>query len=325
MNSTSATNEHIIMNFRWKGPNRTDGGWSKGGLDVKIVDLVFENAKTDISVHLSDDLPSSTSRTFPFTCRRYHETENEIRGHKFKSLAKETHPDSLKVRLEQIDGLTLKARFFEKSPNRGPAMCDSSTGKIKYEKRILRTDEKIELEVPKLLEAGATYTLVVKSDDLSLSARLKREKVKIDRDQSSEEQAPSRAEFSQRLNRMGEELIKEGIRNIHLASTGEGPSSRAEVFAHGVQGFVRAGQQIHPDIKVPTAKPPENSDLNSLTVEELQLRFEQAYVKDKKFEKARLKAALAGDIEKMNRIMNDELANSQFLIQIDEEMKKKGA
>ena len=68
-----------------------------GGLDVGVVDLVFKNAKTDISVKIPENTTSTVIKKFPFTCRKYHETEMTLRGQKFKPLAKETHPNSLSV------------------------------------------------------------------------------------------------------------------------------------------------------------------------------------------------------------------------------------
>lgn len=173
--ATPATGEKIILNFSWEGPSSCHGGWSHGGLEVGVVDLVFKNAKTDISVHIPDNISVATVKKLPFTCRRYHETECELNGRKFKPLAQETHPDSLKVTIEQIRNLTIKAGIFEESPHTGPAIMDSF-GKITREKRVLRSDREIKLEVPEELEIGQTYCLVVSSNNLSLSARLLTEK-----------------------------------------------------------------------------------------------------------------------------------------------------
>lgn len=170
----SATSEKIILNFRWEGPNSKYGGWQSGGLEVRIVDLLFKDAKTSISVHIPDNLPPNTAQRFSFTCRRYHENECEIGEHKFKPLAKETHPESLRVTVEQIRNLTIKAGFFEESPHKGLAIMDRS-GKITREKRVLRSDSEVNLKIPEELEIGEIYTLVVMSNNLSLSARLVKE------------------------------------------------------------------------------------------------------------------------------------------------------
>jgi hypothetical protein len=162
--SISATSEKIILNFGWKGPSSWQGGWTHKGLDVGIVDLVFKDAKTEISVHIPDGIAPAATQKLSFTCRRYQDTEWEVGGHKFKPLAKETHPNLLQVTVEQIRNLTIKAGIFEESPYKGPAIMDSS-GKITREKRVLRSDNDVKLEIPEELEIGQTYTLVVTSND----------------------------------------------------------------------------------------------------------------------------------------------------------------
>lgn len=154
--TTSATGEKIGLNFGWEGPSSWHGGRSHGGLDVTVVDLVFKNEKTDISVRIPDNISPATVKKLPFTCQRGHES------------------DSLEVTAEQIHNLTIKAGIFEESPHKGPAIMDSS-GKITRETRFLRSDREIELEMPKELERGRTYSLVVRSNDLSLSAHLLRD------------------------------------------------------------------------------------------------------------------------------------------------------
>ena len=323
--ATPAVGEKIILNFGWEGPSSWHGGWSHGGLDVGVVDLVFKNAKTDISVHIPDNISVSAVKKLPFTCRRYHETECELNGRKFKPLAQETHPDSLKVTIEQICNLTIKAGIFVKSPEKGPAIMDSF-GKINREKHVLRSDREIKLKVPEELEMGQTYSLVVSSDDLSLSARLLKEKKADDRD----ERKASEDEFKRRMRTMGEVLVTEGIQNLNLASKGgvgvfDSSTTTADVFAHGMQGVIRSGQQMHPEIRVPHTKPSENSsDLDTLSKEELQSRFKVTFKKDKEFESQRMRAVIAGNIEEMNRIIEVEHANSQLLIQLAKALERKG-
>jgi hypothetical protein len=170
----STTNEKVHLNFVWEGPSSWQGGWTREGLDIRVVDLIFKNAKSKISVNIPENTPASTVKTLPFICRTYHETECEIKGRKFKPLAKETHPDILNVTIEQIRNLTIKAGIFEESPNHGPSFVDQF-GKITREKRILRSDSDIKLELPEELEMGQTYSLVFTSKDFSFSARIQKE------------------------------------------------------------------------------------------------------------------------------------------------------
>jgi hypothetical protein len=326
--ATPATGEKIILNFGWEGPSSWHGGWSHGGLDVGVVDLVFKNAKTEISVHIPDNISLSTVKKLPFTCRRYHETECELNGRKFKPLTQKTYPDSLNVTVEQIHNLTIKAGIFEKSPHKGPAIMDSSSGKITREERVLRSDREIKLEVPKELEMGQTYSLVVTSSDLSLSARLLKEERA--NGAMKDERKASKDELKERMKKMGKALVTEGMQNLDLASRGgigtfDSSSTTADVFAHGMKGIIRSGQQIHPEIRVPHTKPSESSsDLDILTKDELQSRFEETFKKDKEFESQRMRAAIAGNIEEMNRVIEVEHANSQLLIKLAEALERKG-
>jgi hypothetical protein len=90
-------------------------------------------------------------------------------------------------------------------------------------------------------------------------------------------------------------------------------------------GVIRAGKEMHPEIRVPYTKPPESaSDLDKLSAGELQSRFEATFKKDKEFESQRMRAALAGNTPEMNRILEAETANSQLLMNLAEALQRKG-
>lgn len=183
----SITNDKIILNFGWQGPNSKYGGWSEGGLDVRVVDLLFKNAKTEISVHIPEKISPIAVQKLSFTCRRYHEQEWELNGRKIKPLAKESHPDLLNITIEQIRNLKIKAGFFEESPHKGSVITNNS-GVITREKRELRSDRDVKLEVLEKLEIGQIYSLVITSNNLSLSARLiKEEEVPVTQTSAAED------------------------------------------------------------------------------------------------------------------------------------------
>jgi hypothetical protein len=156
-----ATSEKIVLNFAWEGPNTWHGGISSGGLDLLVVDLLFKEAKTQVSVHLPEKINPDTPRKFSFTCRKF---------------LRQTKPDSLSVTVEQVRNLALKAGRFEKGKPCGPVVMDSS-GRITQQQTLKRSDKDIKLEVPEELKPGKRYTLVVTSVDLALSARLVEEVV----------------------------------------------------------------------------------------------------------------------------------------------------
>lgn len=82
--AAGSTNDKIIINFGWLGPNIWNGGSTKNGLDINVVDLIFKGAKSSVSVSIPDNIPSDKLHKFPFTCRKEH-----VIGFR------ETFPDSL--------------------------------------------------------------------------------------------------------------------------------------------------------------------------------------------------------------------------------------
>lgn len=321
-----ADNNKITLSFGWQGPNQWHGGWDNGGLDAKVVDLKFANAKSDISVHIPDNISPTTIQKFPYTVRRYSEQEMEIDGRKFKPLKSETTPEFLNVTVDQIRNLKLKIGIFEQSPNKGPMIMDNK-GRITQEKRVLRSDRKIQLELPTMIEVGQEYSLVVASKDFSFSAAL----VKAVKVAPQEGKKAIEDEYQQRLRKMGEALISESFKNINLALSGgvgvfNSSSTPSDVAEHMVQGIVRAAQQhVNPELKVPTAKPAESeADLDKLSKEELQKRFEVAFNKDRELEKQRNQAAISGNIPELNRLLEIESANTQLVVKLAQAIEKKG-
>src|ERR1700722_3150091 len=244
--ATPVTGEKIILNFGWQGPS----SWH-GRLDVGVVDLIFKNAKTDISVHIPSDIAPTTVQQFPFTCRKYQESEVEISGRKFKPLLQETHPDSLRVTTEQIHNLRIKAGIFEESPRKGLTMMDRS-GQITTEKRLLRSDREVKLKMPEELEIGQTYRLVITSNDLSLEARLvKEEKVTVTPSSTREDDTQlllDQAELFQLLGGvllpvMGVKMMEFGVM---LAST---PSCSSLTFNPDFSGQTLGIEAIKSEIR----------------------------------------------------------------------------
>jgi|GEM_PF-1551610 len=316
-----ATSEKIVLKFVWTGPNNWRGGSSRGGLDVRVIVLVFRGAKTDISVHLPEDINTFALQRIAFTCRKYHDSTIELFGRQSRLLAKETHPKSLSVTVEQVRNLTVRAGFFEQGRPIGPKVMDSS-GRITQQSTVLRNDRNVSLEIPEELELGQTYNLVVSSENILLSARLEKETVASPSAEGKKE--VSGDEFLRRMSNMGEALIQEGVRNFELASSGAF-SSPADEVAHCMRGVVRAGQEMHPGIRVPYSKPSQTpSDLDKLSVADLQSQFEATFKQDKEFENERLRAAMEGDVSEVNRILEAETANSQLLVNLGQALERKG-
>lgn len=161
MSGVNATDASIMFTFGWQGPNRYGKGWADNGLDTTLVNLVFENAKTKISVRIPENISPAVPQQLSFTCRRFNG----------KFCESESNPDILKVAIEKIRGLKILAAIDELSPHTGPRIMDSQ-GRITAERRILRSERQVPLQLPEDLEAGQTYNLVVTSNDYSFSAAL---------------------------------------------------------------------------------------------------------------------------------------------------------
>jgi hypothetical protein len=227
------------------------------------------------------------------------------------------------VTTEQVRNLALTAGVFEKGRAIGPVVM-SPSGKITRQETLVRSNRSIGLEIPEELELGQTYTLLVSSDNLSLSARLVKQEIATP---PREEEKPYEAEFLRRLQERGKAIIREEFREIDLASSGAFSGySRSDLVAQSMRRVIAACQELHPGIRVPddTSHFGSPSDLDTLSAEELQAHFEMSFEKDKAFESERMQAAKEGNEVKMNKILKEELSNSQLLINLAEALQRKG-
>jgi len=204
-----------------------------------------------------------------------------------------------------------------------------STGRVTQQQTVRRSDRAVKLEIPEELEIVQTYSLVVTSDDLSLSARILKEK-KADRREESKRRIHNE-EFKRRTQKMGAALIDEGMRNLDLIARGgagvfDSSTTTSDAYAHGMRGIIRAGQEMNSEIVVLVAVKPSAcpEDLERLTPDELQKRFEKTFIKDREFEAQRMKASRDGDMKELNRISQLELTNSQLLINLAQALERKG-
>ncbi len=160
----TATSSNVIINFAWKGPASWGGPTEEGGCFVGIVDLKIKDAKTEVSVHIPHyDISADKIHKFAFHCIKYGDQTNVFHGQAFKNVLKESYPDLLKLKVEQVKNLTLKAGLFEESPRKGPLSMDTVTGKITQQTYVVRNDHAVKLTLPENLEIGQTYCLMIRS------------------------------------------------------------------------------------------------------------------------------------------------------------------
>ncbi len=172
---TTPVAEKITVDFVWKGPNRLNGGVAGGGKDIKVVDLRFKDAKSEISVHLSEDIKvGEVKDDILFTVRKYSAgTERSLPdGRVVRDLLSETTPSALLLSLDQIRNLKLEAGLFERQTgekrSRDAFETDQTTSRD-----VFRSNQEVKLEMPVELEMGQTYSIeMTSSKELALSARL---------------------------------------------------------------------------------------------------------------------------------------------------------
>jgi hypothetical protein len=295
--------EHVFLTFKWEGPSQLHGGHAHGGSTVDTINLIFQDARTAIFVNILQGLPPFLT-PLRFTCRKPVQQQAA-------AAVRETHPKKLAVTIDQIRKLSISA---------GIITINSSTKSTSFD--ITQSNLAIQLNIPADLEIGEKYSLVVRSDGENLSAKLEK--------REEEGEGSSKKEFRLKVQNMGKALIREGERNLEQALNGTHPlldssTTRADVFAHGMQGVLRAGKQMHPGLKATISKSETSpEDLELLSTEELQELFEETFVKDKRYEIQRHEFACAGDIEGVNRIHDVEMKNSQLLITIAGKLEERG-
>jgi hypothetical protein len=146
----------ISINFGWQGPNKQDGGWTNGGLNVNVVDLQFQDVRTDVSVLIPDNIQPGMLQKIPFHCR-INLNQPRDGGKVVKTI--EARRDLFDVSIERVQNLTLRAGFLQRNPN----------DRLNF----TRSNLDVPLTLPEQLVAGKTYLLVVKADEhLFLSASL---------------------------------------------------------------------------------------------------------------------------------------------------------
>jgi len=224
----------------------------------------------------------------------------------------------IRVSLEMVSSLSLSKKVIRWGGG-VLKLADAATHRPQME------DNDIPIEAT-TVAGGKTYRIQLVNEVTGLVARI----VEVIAEAAPRQNAAAPTEFRTRVHNMGAALVEEGMQNLGLAAEGGAPifnpsSTNADVFAHAIRGVVRAGQKMHPDIQVPHARPSEQpSDLNELSIAELQNRFEKAYTQDKLFETQRMQAALSGNMTRLNELMNDEMANSQLVVMLAEALERKG-
>lgn len=174
----SAAPKGIGVSFAWQGAVNWGGLIENGGCYVGVVELQIQGAKTEITVVLPHyEMVAGKLYKFPFECTQYGDRVTVVYGHRLRNTIKETHPQILDLKVEQVAKLSLKAAFFEESPRKGPATLDMATGRITHQTYMLRRDFPVALDIPSKLEVGQHYQLLVTSastEAADLSATLKK-------------------------------------------------------------------------------------------------------------------------------------------------------
>lgn len=153
----AAETNTIQVSFYWQCQQKRSQNTNVG-----VVDLLFKNTTSEVSVSIPDQIDPRVMRRLNFTCR----------GHYPNGwLASEKKADSLVVTINQIKNLKVVAGLFEEYTNPFMRVRDLS-GRETAEKRLRRTDDDVQMEQPQELEIGKSYRIVFTSNERGMSAQL---------------------------------------------------------------------------------------------------------------------------------------------------------
>ena len=139
-------------------------------LSVGVIDLKIAGATSLVSVSLpKDGLKVSEARQIEF--RHTQRAKTSWNGKETWINLKETRPECLNLKVDQIRNMKLVGGFFEPGRPIGSVMLYSD-GRRHQQQSVLRSDRSITLSLPSTLEDGVPHRLIVNSDNLRLSARL---------------------------------------------------------------------------------------------------------------------------------------------------------
>ncbi len=298
-----STSEKIILNFAWEGPNTRSGRSFRESQDIRVIDLAFKGAKTDIIVYLPENISPVTPKKFSFTSREPF---------------KETHLDSLSVTIEQVRSLVLNACVFEKERETGSVVMNPLR-RIIQDENLIRRAKPIGLEIPKELELGQTYNIVVSSLGFSFSARLVKEESLAS---VKQEEDSTEYEFLGRIDEMRESLSKDRLQNQDLDLSGASDYSYMEGNMEDVN---RGDQGKSPKSRwrqiISIGKAP---DLDTCSSDFLLLSFGAASKEDRKLKRQYNRGRRQSDISELTRISNTKDSNQRFLMSLAEALRKKG-
>ena len=313
MEGPASNNQSITLNFSWEGPTT----WGSN-VFAKSVSLEFPQATTAVSVALSEQRAASTSRYLPFTCKKPLVGPFSVQT---------TTPNALKVTIEKVKGLVLTILMGEK----GRSICSTlyPDGKVVEDCPVRLSKINVKLEVPEKLQPNQKYTLHVTSNhNLDFSAQLVKiietsPSIKVGGGGRGKAEV---ADFKQRLNNFGDALISEGQRNLDAALAGNVSPNIDEIIAAALAGIVGAGKEMHPAITKPVLQknPLSHAQLASMSVSDLRKLFEEALIQDKQYEVDRMRASIAGNIQEMNKIHQNEINHSQCVVKIAQTLEAKG-
>ncbi len=264
----SIHDRNIILTPFFEGSNTFKGGIEHGGLAALVVDLIVRGLSTKISVSIPEHTNSGDEpKKLKFSC---------IRG------GVSTCPDSLRLSIDQIKNLAIRVGTFEKGRPIGPKIMDTRTGEVSQQQTLIRDDVIISLKLPESLEPYQRYRFIVSSEDFVFSARMEKEGASA---ASGGGGGKGEADdYRQKMRKIVDAVVEEEVRNLKQILSGVfGNDSAAEVATHVTNEVIQAGRELIPDPVIPNTNIAQKpADLNRLSVEELEKRFEADFTQDKK-------------------------------------------
>ena len=292
---SAAASDKVVLNFYWIGPTTHLGSSDS---TIKTIDLVFQGAKTQISVTIPEDIATNRLQKLSFTCRK---TEPVVSKKRTASLC---------VTVEQVRNLTLNGGVF---------------GNIGLENKAE-------------LKAGQPYDLIVSSEKMPLSAHivsaelLKKEATtaKVFRDAAEYMFQISRFKGDAQGEKLGEKLKTKAMQLAESSLRGElgdlNPrATDADLFSYGIKEVLRMAQEAGFPVLIPDEKPSKTpTDLDRLDLEALKSEFENELKYKKEIERQINAAAIRGDSKKINQLFSVQHINIQSIANIQHALSRRG-
>lgn len=162
---------NVVLSVAWKeGVSKICYGEKNETFTIKMIQLIFENCVTEITVDIPENISSDKKTNLKFRFRQYQEKKVEVNGFRFQPIAKESYPKTIYAEIKQVQ--ELKMKVAGSIPKNEVAEGEKSET-LPDETTAFSMDHAVIFEVPKDIEKGKRYCIEISSNGkLPLTAKL---------------------------------------------------------------------------------------------------------------------------------------------------------